>query len=91
MASAYGNRYFIHTAKQTTNLASTNSTNLKNFPVFLPPLSVQKKILHYLKQENEVINQAISNANQEIDLINEYRTTLISEVVTGKVDVRGAA
>ena len=91
MASAYGNRYFIHTAKQTTNLASTNSANLKNFPVFLPPLSVQKKILHYLKQENEVINKAISNANQEIDLINEYRTTLISEVVTGKVDVRGAA
>ena len=37
------------------------------------------------------IDTAIARANREIELLNEYRTRLIADVVTGKLDVREAA
>ncbi len=40
-ASPYGRRYFLGCAKRTTNLASINSTQLKQFPVLLPPVEEQ--------------------------------------------------
>lgn len=43
-ASDYGRRYFLSCAKRTTNLASINSTQLKAFPIPLPPLQEQQKI-----------------------------------------------
>jgi len=43
-ASPYGRRYFLGCAKQKTNLASINSTQLKQFPVFLPPIREQNTI-----------------------------------------------
>lgn len=88
MKSFYGRRYFIITSKQTTNLASTNSTTLKNFKIILPKLEEQTKILQYIKEESRKIDLAISKAEKEIELIQEYRTTLISDAVTGKIDVR---
>ena len=39
MASGHGRNYFEQTAKQTTNLASTNSTTLRAFPLFLPDIT----------------------------------------------------
>ncbi len=35
------------------------------------------------------IEQAIIKASREVDLVREYRTRLIADVVTGKLDVRG--
>jgi type I restriction enzyme S subunit len=43
-AGPYGRRYFLSCAKQTTNLASINSTQLKQFPVLIPPLREQQQI-----------------------------------------------
>lgn len=42
-ASDYGKTYFLSCAKRSTNLASINSTQIKEFPVLLPPLPEQKK------------------------------------------------
>ena len=91
MASQHGRAYFQLTAKQTTNLASTNSTILRAFPVPLPPLEDQLSILHLLSKETDALNNAMRQTEQEIDLLNEYRTRLIADVVTGKLDVRAAA
>ena len=55
----------------------------------LPPLEEQRSISVYLKVKIDEIDQAISRAEREIELMTEYRTRLISDVVTGKVDVRG--
>lgn len=53
-----------------------------------PDIEEQKEILQYIKPKTIVIDKAIVAIKKEIDLITEYRTTLISNVVTGKVDVR---
>lgn len=47
-ASEYGRSYFLSCAKRSTNLASINSSQLKAFPVVLPPLSEQRAISRIL-------------------------------------------
>lgn len=46
--SPYGKQYFLSCSKQTTNLASINSTQLKKFPVRLPSLLEQQEIVRIL-------------------------------------------
>ena len=91
MGSQYGRVYFQLTAKQTTNLASTNSNTLRAFPVPLPLLEEQVTILDTLSEETNAIDSRMDLAEREIDLMNKYRTRLIADVVTGKLDVREAA
>ncbi len=45
-------------------------------------------IVDYIDSKSLEIDRAISRAEREIELMTEYRTRLISDVVTGKVDVR---
>ncbi|MER3330144.1 MAG: restriction endonuclease subunit S, partial [Candidatus Kapaibacterium sp.] len=56
-------------------------------PILLPPLEEQEKILGYIEKNVSVIDKKVANAKRLIELMTEYRTTLISEVVTGKVKV----
>ena len=56
-ASSYGKRYFISCSKQSTNLASINSTQLKQFPVLLPSLDVQKSIVSASKLWDNAIEK----------------------------------
>lgn len=91
MASLHGRAYFQLTAKQTTNLASTNSTTLRAFPVFLPPLPEQLTILDEIARKTTGLAAAMGRAEHEIVLLREYRIRLIADVVTGKLDVRAVA
>lgn len=56
-ASQYGRRYFQLSSKQSTNLASINSTQLKQFPVLLPPLPEQRKIAEILRTWDEALEK----------------------------------
>jgi type I restriction enzyme S subunit len=91
MASAHGRSYFQLTAKQTTNLAATNSSTLRAFPLCLPIVEEQKQILSSISAQTGELERAIRAADRELDLLREYRTRLIADVVTGKLDVREAA
>ena len=51
-------------------------------------LEEQQKIVDHLDKETTKIDSTIEKGNKRIDLLKEYRQSLISEVVTGKVDVR---
>ncbi|MCW5201643.1 restriction endonuclease subunit S [Desulfobulbus sp. US4] len=55
--SSYGKRYFLSCSKQSTNLASINSSQLKAFPVILPPLPEQKAIADLLSTWDEAIEK----------------------------------
>ncbi len=56
-----------------------------------PPAEEQRKIAVALRAATANISAAIARARRQIELVQEYRTRLISDVVTGKLDVREAA
>lgn len=59
-----------------------------NLPIAYPSKDEQFKIVSYLKNKTEKINKGIEVLTKQIDLIQEYRTRLISDVVTGQFDIR---
>lgn len=77
----------------TTGTAQFNVSPQDVDSVFtaLPPLIEQQSILGFVKGETQTVNAAIVRIKREIDLIREYRTRLVADVVTGKLDVRAAA
>ena len=77
------------TAKSTVD--SLRLPMLQNFPVALPSFPEQASIVEYLDKATVDIDTATARATRQIDLLNEYRTRLIADVVTGKLDVREAA
>jgi type I restriction enzyme S subunit len=56
----------------------------------IPPLDEQTEIIDTTKGELSNLNSAIEKTRSEIALVREYRTRLIADVVTGKLDVREA-
>ena len=57
----------------------------------LPPLSEQEQITKHIERDTEPLNTAIARTEREIALMQEYRTRLTADLVTGKLDVREAA
>ena len=88
MTSAYGRAYFTATSKQSTNLASTNSTKLRNLPIPLPGLDDQVEITRWTDRESTRIDALVIKVREAIDHLRDLRTALISSAVTGKIDVR---
>ena len=69
-----------------------NAEELGETLILLPPSATeQDDLVRYIEGETSRIDQTISQTEKQIELLNEYRTTLISEVVTGKIDVRDEA
>jgi type I restriction enzyme S subunit len=68
--------------------ASLSQELLKRLPILLPTLEEQKEIGSYLDMQTFIIEEKEMKFQKEISLLKEYKTALISEVVTGKVDVR---
>jgi len=87
----YARAYFQATAKQTTNLAATNKSKIGLFPVVLPLIDEQKLILSAIDETTSPIVRVARQHEREIELLREYRTRLVADVVTGKLDVREAA
>ena len=68
-----------------------NVDRIGSRPIILPPLPEQAAIVCYLDHATADIDTAIDRARCQINLLQEYRTCLIADVVTGKLDVREAA
>jgi type I restriction enzyme S subunit len=67
------------------------SSTLANVAVPVPSLDEQRLIIESVRNETALPKALSSKAQHEIEFIREYRTRLISDVVTGKVDVRHLA
>jgi type I restriction enzyme S subunit len=61
---------------------------VKNQYSALPPINEQQSIVDYIKLKNNQLSDTISTLKNEIQLMSEYKTSLINEAVTGKIDVR---
>ncbi|HSH82157.1 MAG TPA: restriction endonuclease subunit S, partial [Herpetosiphonaceae bacterium] len=80
MGSLYGKRYFLQCAKQTTNLASINSSQLRAFPVLLPPIKEQRAIIQVVQSWE----RAIDLIEQRIIAGQERKHGLMQQLLTGK-------
>jgi type I restriction enzyme S subunit len=65
--------------------------DLKSYRVPLPPLEEQAIVLRELSARARETEQTVVRVNREIELLQECRTRLVSDVVTGQVDVRELA
>jgi len=63
-------------------------TMVKNEYIPFPPISEQQQIVEHLDIRTKEIDELVSTEQKKIDLLKEYRQSLISEVITGKIDVR---
>jgi type I restriction enzyme S subunit len=64
---------------------------ISDYRVALPPLGEQHRILADVARHTRNNAEAFDRAEREIDLVREYRTRLIADVVTGRLDVRHIA
>ena len=71
----------------STYLEVTKGT-LVGVAIPLPPLSEQKQIANFLDSKTRQIDELIAAEQRKIELLKEYRQSLISEAVTGKIDVQ---
>lgn len=62
---------------------------LKRMPLLIPPLKEQEKIVNYLSTKTEQLDALVNDLIKQIGSIKKYKESLINEVATGKIDVRG--
>jgi type I restriction enzyme S subunit len=82
-ASAYGRNYFLMCAKQTTNLASINATQVKAFPLILPSIEEQFAIVGHIS----AIDNMLTAERLRIHKARSTKTGLMQDLLTGKVRV----
>ena len=81
---------FLKVVAISSTIKNVNAEKYGNCFIPFPPPAEQSAIIKYLDRVTSGISAAISNTRREIELLNEYRTRMISDVVTGKVDAREA-
>ncbi|MDE2760048.1 MAG: restriction endonuclease subunit S [Paracoccaceae bacterium] len=64
-----------------------NASELVNINISFPNRATQKAIANFLDRETDRIDQITEKTQQSIDLLSEYRSTLITAAVTGQIDV----
>jgi type I restriction enzyme S subunit len=84
-------RNLIHVASQGSTVGHFNMDDIARMPVLKPPLIEQQEIVKFIEEKTQDIDATLIRTELEISLLREYRTRLIADVVTGKVDVRAIA
>ena len=82
---------FIKTVNSSTygaKMPRANWSYIGNLKVVLPDTAEQKHIINYINKKTNIIDSLISDIRTQITKLKEYRQSLISEAVTGKINVR---
>jgi len=82
-ASQRGKAFFIQSSKQSTNLASINSSQLKAFPLTLPDFFEQREIIDRL----DSINKHLSSEEIDLKKLRSLKSGLMDDLLTGRVRV----
>ncbi|MCA1576366.1 MAG: NADAR domain-containing protein [Acidobacteria bacterium] len=61
---------------------------LQNFPIVIPPTNEQRDIIQWINRASAPLDDALLGTEREIRMLREYRTRLVADAVTGKMDVR---
>jgi type I restriction enzyme S subunit len=70
-------------------ISTVGMEDIKKLKMPLPPIEEQEDIVEYLNEELEKFDESIEKIREGIERLKEYRTALITEAVTGQIDVRG--
>jgi type I restriction enzyme S subunit len=81
-------RIWIQEQISGSTFPSVTKDDVDNFIICSPPLQEQQQIVEYLDDQTSKIDNSIKLEEKKIELLKEYRQSLISSVVTGKIDVR---
>lgn len=81
------NEILTYCNKMGATVDSLDMSNLMDLPFGFPTIGEQHSIIAHIEKECARLDTIIEKFNKQIELLQEYRTTLISEVVTGKVKV----
>jgi type I restriction enzyme, S subunit len=76
-SSSYGKAYFIQCSKQTTNLASINSSQVQQFPVLLPPLDVQKETVAIIAE----VDTREASLRHHLNMLTYLKRSLLKELL----------
>ena len=82
--SEMGKKYFVLNSKQSTNLASINSTQLNRFPVALPSSIEQERI----ETRIVALNSYADSLEQELAKLHKQKHGLMHDLLTGRVRVQ---
>ena len=82
-SSNYGKTFFLLSAKQSTNLASINKSQLNAFPILKPTLTEQHRILNSISNQSSMLE--ITQGN--LDKLHSLKTGLMQDLLSGKVRV----
>lgn len=69
------------------NYPAINTTELINIKIVIPPKEERLKIISYLDKNTKLINKAIESKQKQLEILEEYKKSLIYEYVTGKKEV----
>ena len=81
----------ISMAKSGVGIEHFGPTHLKRMWICQPPVEEQTEIVDVVRSATAGLETSISRLEREVALLREYRTRLVADVVTGKLDVREAA
>ena len=84
----YEARVNTRSIKQSTGIQNLDSALYFNELACFPPYEEQEAIALFLDQETSRIDQVVITTESIIDKLKEYRSALITQAVTGKIDVR---
>jgi type I restriction enzyme S subunit len=84
-------RTYIDQACNGSTVGHLRLGQVTALPLLWCPVEEQKAIVVHIDTESAPLENIINRTEREIDLLREYRTRLIADVVTGKLDVREAA
>lgn len=77
----------IDSSTYGTKMPRANWDFIGNQYIPVPPATEQQLITHYIQEKNKKVDEAIAIVNNEITALKEYRQSLISNAVTGKIKV----
>lgn len=77
--------------KQTTGIQNLDLHSYMNHEIPMPSSLEQERAVSYIKAAFREIDAVAARLKREIALLREFRTRLVADVVTGKVDVRALA
>ncbi len=81
-------QYELNATGASGSIQNIGQDTVKDLILPLPSLIQQNEIAQYLDRENQVIGKQKAKIKEAIAPLKEYRTALITNAVTGKIDVR---